>query len=880
MRLLSGSAGSGKTTFVLDRLREALRDRDRSVRLLVPTATLAQHLRNRMAREGFVFSRSLIGTLSGFVNPWAGDIPQVPDPVLYLIVEDAVRRVARPEFARVAATPGFCAALARAIGDFSSAGCDSARLAACLPDAPLAEPFLAVYREVDTELARRGLALRARRLEHAAATIARDGLGSVRAIWMDGFHALPDPELRVIAAMGRHSDLTLTFDALDDRLAALGFREERLPRSRPTPARALVSAPSIEREVEEIARRILEQAAAGRPFREIGIIVRAQEIYVPILRSTLERFGIPARFYFDSSLERHAVIRFLAGAVDAMLAGWDHRQTLAVLRLAPRFAVSKNMDRFDFAVREQIPGSGLGALEGRLADSGEPLAHLLDSLGEIEEWRSSELAPPDWAARLKTLRNLFRPDPHASTEVLRHQATALKLFDEALDEAVAALDRARPIPLAKFWPVAKSVFRLKPLRLDDARRNVVHVISAPEARQWVLPVVFVCGMVEKQFPQFHRQDPFFPDPARCALNRAGIRVRTAADWENEEGALFESAISRATLLVTLSYPEFDSRGERNLPSLFLENLDLPVQASHSVRPLARTVPTPRPSVEIRTPALLEFLRQKTARLSPSQLEAFLQCPFQHFAGRLMRLKPAPPRPEERLDFLTQGNIVHDVLSTWWRDPQAIEPVFETVFARVCVEKKIPRAYHTERLRNAMLDDLRAFAAADRWPRACFQSRTEEKFCFPLAEGLEISGRIDRLDEAPGRRAYVIDYKYSRAQRTRDRLTDENLLQAPLYLLAAERFFHVKPAGMFYIGLKGGILYAGWSDQPVGDLDFETLAADWRERAEERTLAAAREIRGGRIEVAPHDLDDCRFCDSRDICRVKVREAVALAGEVS
>src|ERR1035438_4855407 len=39
--LLTGPAGSGKTPFVLNRLRQALRSGNQSVRLLVPTATLA-----------------------------------------------------------------------------------------------------------------------------------------------------------------------------------------------------------------------------------------------------------------------------------------------------------------------------------------------------------------------------------------------------------------------------------------------------------------------------------------------------------------------------------------------------------------------------------------------------------------------------------------------------------------------------------------------------------------------------------------------------------------------------------------------------------------------------------------------------------------------
>ena len=140
----------------------------------------------------------------------------------------------------------------------------------------------------------------------------------------------------------------------------------------------------------------------------MGIVVRAADAYVPILRSTLDRFGIPARFYFDSELDRHAVTRFLAGAVEAMLGGWDHAQTLAVLRLAPRFADSSTLDRFDFAVREQLPNAGLGALRA-MAGEGDKLTRLLDALAGIEEWRSFSLAPKDWAERFRTLRNLFRP---------------------------------------------------------------------------------------------------------------------------------------------------------------------------------------------------------------------------------------------------------------------------------------------------------------------------------------------------------------------------------------------------------------------------------------------------------------------------------------
>ena len=882
MRLITGPAGSGKTAHVLEEFRKALRRGDHAIRLLVPTATMAQHLQNQVAREGFVFRRSLIQTLSHFVEGLAADFPQASDAVLYLIVEEAVTRVDRPELRRVAGLPGFCARLARAILEFSSAGCDSDRLATCLPRARLAEAFLAVYKEVDRALDRRGLLLRGKRLECAAARMHADGSNGLTTVWLDGFHALPDPELAVIRALGAHADVTLTLwdtagsEALRARILDMGFREERFARKQATPAMVLFKAPRIEREVEEIARRILEQAASGRPFRDTGIIVRAADLYVPLLRSTLERFGIPAHFYFDEDAAGHAVIRFLVGAVDAMLGGWDHAATLAVLRLAPRFADSSALDRLDFAAREQIPNAGLGGLKSLLGDSESRLPQLLDALVPLEELRSFALAPADWAARLRTLRNLFRPrrpEDGAGREfalLWRSQAAALKLFDEALEEAAQGLPPDGIMGLGEFWRAVCSVLRLKPLRLEDGRRNVVHVMAAHEARQWELPVVYVCGLVEKQFPRMQNQDPFFPDAARQALQEAGIRLRTATDLEREERALFDTAVSRASMLVTLSYPEFDSRGESNLPSVFLDGLVLAPEEPRAVRPAPQHLFSPAVRPAIGAPALHAALREKTARVSVSSLESYLQCPFQYFGRGLLRLKSSPARPEERLDFSLQGEIIHAVLAEWLAQQGNIAAVFHRTFAEKCDEKAIRPGYHTERLRNAMLEDLERFAADSQWPRAQFGSQTEKEFQIPLDDTVQVAGRIDRIDTDTEGRAYVIDYKYSAPERVKAR-KDAGQLQGPVYALAAERAFGVRPAGMFFVGVKKEVRYIGWSDS--GLLESDPIPAEWAQTAGQ-VLQIVSDIRTGRLAPFPADRDGCRYCDIRDVCRIEVGRRIA------
>jgi ATP-dependent helicase/DNAse subunit B len=700
----------------------------------------------------------------------------------------------------------------------------------------------------------------------------------------------------VIGALGRHAEVVVTWPGDEaewvgrrkrlphnDGLLGSAFQDlevERLPRRRPEPAMMLAPAPSIEREAEEIARRILEQAAAGRPFREMGIVVRAAEVYAPVLRAALERFGIPARFYFDSRLDRHPAVRYLVGAVDAMLCGWDHARTLCVLRLAPRFADSDDMDRFDFDVRAQIPNTGLGPLKallmaaggGPLSSGAERLLGKIDRLGAIEEWRSFALSPAGWAERMRALRGLYRvarpPEglSHETALEWRSQGAALDLFDEALEEAASALDAGRLLPLEEFWRPVKAILRLKPLRLADGRRNVVHVLSAPEARQWELPVVFVCGMTEKGFPKFHPQDPFFPDAARCRLNDAGIRVRTAAEFGREERALFESAVSRGSIEVTLSYPEFDARGERNLPSIFLEDLALAPEEARRVRPGPRRPPSWEPSpAGIRAPELLRVLRERTGIVSPTALERYLQCPFQYFGGRVLRLAAPPPRPRDRLDFPAQGEIVHAALAEWYAAPRDMGALFERIFEDALEERHVPPGYHTERLRNAMLEDLRAFAADAQWPRAGLESQMEREFEFALSDTVRVRGKIDRLDIAPDGRAWVVDYKYSAAQRAKQKLSDENLLQAPLYFMAAEKFFGAKPAGMFFIALKGGVGYAGWSQAPVGDLRAEPIPERWADTAAERALRAVEEIRAGRVAPAPGEAQ-CEYCDFRDICR--------------
>ena len=885
MQLLTGPPGSGKTFRALETLRGALRRGESDVRLLVPTATMAQHLRNELAREGWVFPPAVVQTISRFIEPWVAEVPEVSSALFTILVDQAVRQLDLPELRRVVHFEGLRARLASAIEECAAASCTPRELHDPLRADGLGRALARVFQEVQRALDARRLALRPARLQKAAEQIRDQGTAGARTIWLDGFFSLTDAEMSVIQAMAEHADVTVTLPADDvtgstrARLLSVGFREQRLSRQRVAPARELVMAPAIEREVDEIARRILDQASAGRPFREMGVIVRTPDAYVALLRSTLERFGIPARFYFDSVLREQPAVRFLEGAIDAMLGGWQHEQSLAVIKLAPGTGTSAPMDRFDFEIRRRMPGEGLTALREMAAgieSTDHRLRRLLERFQELDSLRQRRLTPREWSAQIAELPNLYRPPrpadgvSHACVLEWRSQAQALDGWRAAAAEAANTFESPARISLGEFWQAVKAILRLTPLRLRDQRRNVVHVLSAYEARQWELGVVFVCGLVEGQFPGYQTPDPFLPEPVRRRLKERGIRIRTNVDAEGEERFLFDSALSRATASVVMSYPKYDAGGELNLPSLFLDREQTPTE-SRGVR--VRTQPATGPAVRsIHSADLLQVLRQRHAEMRPTALESYLQCPFQFFAGQTLKLEGKPLRPEQRLDFRLRGTIVHQVIKEWLDSRDSIEAVFARVFGEQAEKASVVASYGTELVRMQMLEDVRRFAKQDAWP-ADHESQTEVPCRFELQDGLMIRCRLDRLLKAPDGRAFIIDYKYS--ANARNYVADEEKVQGPLYWLAAERGFHLDVAGVYYCSLRDGIDYRGWGEKPDWlKAKVEPSTAEWLTSAIDRSVQSALSITGGRITPAPADVAKCRNCDFRDACRYT---ATAIAG---
>jgi len=886
MRILVGPPGSGKTSKVLEEARRRLDASDESFRLIAPTATMAEHFRNQLAGCGYVLRPKVVDTLAGFIEAFAS-APQVEPEALLLLVEEALRRLRPASFGEVAATRGFPAVLADLIEELSSAGCGADRFAALELDSPYAADLAAIYSEVESSLAARGWALRGERVRHAAAAIASGGLQGIDLVLLDGFFNFTEPEIDLVAALDRHAEVVLTLPPWPGcaparrALANLGAVEQELETTFRKPQRILVTAPTVEREADEIARRILEELADGRKPHEIGVIMRSARPYGLALRLAFGRYGIPARFYFAEPLAEHAVVRYFSLLIQAVLSGWDFETSLPAFEMpVSGIGATEDGDRLVFVMRRRMPDRGLEALRRAAQEGGaSQVLPYLEALERLDEWRAQTLIPAQWAMRLRGLKDCLQgpgPELPAAPEMIlawRSHAAALAAFEQALDATAASLDPRSPLNLDEFWSRCRPVLGQVRLRVADRRREVVHVIDVYEARQWELPVVFVCGLIEKQFPLYASEDPLLGDAARARLSLNGVHLAATEDRREEERFLFDLALSRATSLTVLSYPKFDYKGEPNLPSFFLNDFDGRLESAPGVLPRPRRQRVAEPEPKIYDELLRVWIRDLHETLTPSGIESFMQCPFQFFGRSTLKLETAPPRQRERLDTLVAGGIVHEVLAAW-QPGVSLDELFDRAFSKAVTEFRLAPGYRSEALRLEMIASLRRFLAGFP-PSGNRRVRTEQPFRLLLPAGVAVCGRIDRFEVDPEGNAFIFDFKYSTAASVSNRVREHSegrRVQGGLYLLAIERCFGLRPAAMHYCAMRGKLTSpSGWTTAE----DLQELAS----KAEQYTLDAAGRIRSGAIRPEPADAAQCGYCEFRDGCRVEIlARALVAAGE--
>ena len=884
MRLIRGAPGSGKTALVFREFKAALQAGQTDLRIVVPTATLVRHYQHELAREGVVFSPRSVVSLKRFIGECAPHPEPVSDGLLTAITRDCLHHIRHPEFLEIADAEGMVLTVIDTIALFENAGCTPDKLATVLRKLPpQAKAFEKLWRAIDAAIRATGLATRT---DVINAAIASPILAHKPSIWLDGFLTFSPLDSQFVRALAQTSNLTLTVTecpaTIEIRKLAyqLGAADHLLPGQARRPQVAIIEAGTIEREADAIAHGIIELNRTGVNFREIGVALRETATFLPLLRATLERFGIPARFYFSSPLRFHPVALFLNGLVTGALKGWDFESALATFRAHPKWSTSAAFDRFDFKVREAMPGSGATSLISHCEN--EPvLKAALTEWTAIEEWTTAIQPPADWAWRMEQLATtLYRtgtpenPPDHLAVAASRTHVAALHSWVATVNSITAFwTDSESAISLEEFWSVASPALDSSVFRSVDDRADVVHVMSVYEARQWDLSALFVCGMIDREFPKRHPQNLLFPDAEIEILHRAGIPLRKAADLVDEETALFEALKTRATASLVLTYAKHDTGGRSARPSRFLSPFETPVIAAAACHPALKFLPeTIAPASRIVASDLLAGMTTLHKTVSLSGLEHLAQCRFQFFAGRTLALKGAPDEPGERLGPRLTGLILHKALELWLVDKtQPFVELFERTFDDTCRAQHIPAGYRFEVERFKAREIAVRISASEQW--TADSSEVEVALTLDFPDGVAVNCRIDRIDRF-GNDCVIIDYKSSKTENVKKLPLSATKLQGPLYALAVRERMNLNPVAMIFWAVRDDERF-GWGHIPGTDQTFFPIPPNWLEDARGRIVERLGGYLAGQVYVHPEEPESCRWCDFRNTCRVEQQAALVM-----
>ena len=874
-----GPPGSGKTTRILNAVRGRLHSFRGDFRIVAPTATMAEHLRNELAREGFTLRSNTITTVTGHALELAPGARVMDATALEIALEEVLSSNCPPAFAGTRDMPGFLAELAAVLEELINAGCDANMWPGFVSLQPRVKPLMrelgGVWSEVQARLGARGLITRHEWLLRAAQALRGGALPEVDTFYWDGFSRLGAAELDLIHAHGERGDVTVSLPAwpgaLRSGLIALrrtGFAVRKFSTVRPEPRKILVRPATEDDEALEIARRVLEHHHAGRAWHEIGVVVRAREPYVPLLKTAFARFGIPVRTYFAQPLEEHPVARLFSSALDGLLSGWDWEPVLdAVLSPAGLAGACAAAARFEYEVRGRLPEQGLEQLRALAVamNDASPIVEFLDRLAALDHWRAETLTPTAWAKLMARLNTLLEPPrlPGASGEagerrsptaehisIWRARAAAARAWTQALSAAAAWLPD-QPVYLDAFLKSTGAALRDATVRDSEFRRDAVRLIDVQEARQWEIPIVFVCGLLEGSFPRAARPDPILGEDLRGALRRRGIGVRTRSDRDSEERFLFDVALSRATIELVLSYPRLNEKGEETLGAFALSGLG--GLAEQSAPPcdlsIARKEPPPPARAYLTAPKILSAIASRHKSFSPTGLEKFLECAFQFFAGNTLGLDDPPGAPAGRFDALQRGMLVHGILAQYHRVHGDLLRMFRVEWERTLRKLRVPRSYRLDLDRILIERSLRMYALGAP-EHLGWEQHIEEDFSLPVAAlesgPAEVRGRIDRYEVAANGDCVVYDYKFSRPSRVATIVKQETMgrgLQAGIYLQAVRRKA-LNPVAFHYVAVKSACESKGWESRE----ELESLMTS----AGEQATRAVEEILNGRIEVRPID----------------------------
>jgi ATP-dependent helicase/nuclease subunit B len=645
----------------------------------------------------------------------------------------------------------------------------------------------------------------------------------------------------------------------------------RLPCSPLSGRLQLVPAAGREQEAQAAVAQIAQWLTQG--LRRI-VVITQDRLTARRVRALLEREGV---LVVDETGWLLSTSR-AAAAIDALIetaaGGAYHRDLLDLCKSPYVFADCAEDARkaavftLESAIRAASVRSGLPRFRRcLLASEGEEQTLGIALLDRIEAattlLRSRPATLPRWIDRLSKALEVLGAPP-----LLQADAAGKALLDllatrrQELDGSSALFSFAawrdwlnRELEAASFRDASVvSPIVLTPLNAVCLRRFEAVLLIGGDARQ------LVPAAGGAFFNQSVRHELGLPtrSHAECELRRdlellLATVPRVVVTWQSEQDG-------EANLLA----PEFDLLATLHQLAWGDDLHHPPLPARREAQPEADSAPgASRRAAPIAPPALIPH------RVSVSGYASLVACPYRFFARHVLGLGEMDEVSEEmgKSDY---GALVHRVLERFHTHHPLIATLSEeealaalqacviAVFAPAVEDNFLAIGWRLrwEKRLRAYLDWQRGVEAAGwRWAQA--ETRVSRVLPLEGGEGVELYGRIDRIDTIGQGAASVslLDYKTQTATKIRQRLSDD--VQLPAYAL-----LHGDAAQAAYVALDDERIVAVAAGDDEGSLMFDAAAQG------ERLRAVFNAMHAGAALPAHGAERECQWCEMGGLCRNK------------
>ncbi len=378
------------------------------------------------------------------------------------------------------------------------------------------------------------------------------------------------------------------------------LRGEAGRRTAPPAGGALCLRPCPDRraEAEAAAAEIVALCRdRGYRYRDLAILTRDLDAYLPDLEDALDAEGIPYFADHRRPLRQHPLPALIRAALTVAVEGWPTAAVLACLKtdLCPLSrAEADSLERAALALgiqggawlrpaawraarpavtqeepEDEQPAAGPPtAIEDARRLAVGPLRRLARELGAARSAEGAIAALRHFLARLDVAGHLRTWDTEAP--YLRHGAVA-EAVDRMLDELAAALG-PEPLDLGELRAAVATGLDGLSLGLIPPTADQVLLGEVERSRQPRLRALLLLGAAEDAFPRTAGEDGVFPDAERARLRAAGAELAPGAGERLlDEPYLVYIAMTRAAERVHVSWPlRADGRALR--PAAFVGDL--------------------------------------------------------------------------------------------------------------------------------------------------------------------------------------------------------------------------------------------------------------------------------------------------------------------